>query len=1044
MASRESYTAMYGSKGFLFWICAMVLASSLAAGGVAFVAGANAAVNDAEFEVTDATLSESTIIEGESVTVSATVENVGDRAGTFTAELQIDGDVVEREDVTVGPGESKEVTFSWTANEADDYEIAVSGESAGTLVVLEPADIEVDDVELSEDEILEGETVEVTVELENDGEAEGSFTAELQIDGETVDEKEVTVAPDTTEAVTFTRQFDEPGAYEIAVSGESGDTLEVKAATAEFEVDDVELSADEIFEGETVEVTAEIANDGEAEGSFTAELQIDGEMEDTADVTVDGGGVETVSFSQQFDEAGEYAIAVSGQSAGQLTVQPEPEPDLSVTRATLSESTITEGESVTVSATVENDGDAPGSLELELFVNETVEDDANVSVNPGEEEIVTFDFLPEEAGEYAITVNDEHAGTLSVKTPADLELTDANVDTDAILVGSSTEVTAEIANHGDRDGDMVVDLEVDGNISKSRTVTVTGGASKTVSFLEQFDDPGEYDVSVNSVNAGTVTVETPANLTVTNASLEPHAVVEGESVTVSATVENDGDREGDLRAELVVDGEIENSTTVSLGGHETETITFTYTPGDADEDGHEIAVNDASAGFLDVLEPADISVVNASLDSESIEEGESVQVTADIENVGEVAGTTTVRLQVDDETVESSNVTVDSNATETETFTRTFDEPGEYNLSVESIDVGVVTVEESSSGSPSGPVSTTPITTPDPPSDDPQGDEPGPSDDPQGDEPESSEPTDEGDEEPIDVEPTINRTETSDAVTVRIENATDDSVVVPVDLAGPETVQPSLSLSSLEIDPAGDREAFAVTVSQPVVDPGDRPAVPRGDVLAYVDLDTDLDANATTDATLRFELDRTAIPDGLTPENVAVLRYADGEWTADGVAHDVVESGNTEDVHRVRLPELSPVTVVALEPGTVEVLDADVPADWVRAGHETELHVTARNPGDLPATRTLVLEADGNPVEEWDVSLDAGETTTVEFTFTPTRGGTLTLEGTDAGTLAVGDGDDEVAADRDATSTDIPGFGPIVAVFALLIAALAVHVRRSH
>ena len=941
MASRESYTAMYGSKGFVFWICATVLASSLAAGGVAFAAGADAAVNDAEFEVTDAALSDSTIIEGESVTVNATVENVGDRAGTFTAELHVEEEVKEREDVAVGPAKSKEVTFSWTANEADEYEIAVSGQSAGTLVVLEPAEIEVEDVELSDDEILEGETVEVTAELENDGEAEGSFTAEFQIDGETVDEEEVTVGPATTEAVTFSHQFDEPGEYAIAVSGESGDTLEVKAATAEFEVDDVELSADEIFEGETVEVTAEIANDGEAEGSYTAELQIDGEMEDTADVTVDGGSAETVSFSQQFDEAGEYEIAVSGQSAGQLTVKPEPEPDLSVTRATLSESTITEGESGTVNATVENDGDAPGSLELELFVNETVEDDASVSVDPGDEEIVTFDFLPEEAGEYAITVNDEHAGTLSV--------------------------------------------------------------------------------------------ETPANLTVTNASLETHVVVEGESVTVSATVENDGDREGDLRTELVVDGEVENSTTVSLGGHETETITFTYTPGDADEDEHEIAVNDASAGFLDVLEPADISVVTASLDAESIEEGESVQVTADIENVGEVAGSTTARFQVDDETVETSNVTVGPNATETATFTRTFDEPGEYNLSVESIDVGVVTVEESSSGSPSGPVSTTPITTPDPPSDGPQEDEP-----------ESSEPTDDGDEEPIDVGPSMNRTETSDTVTVRIENATDDSVVVPVDLAGPETVQPSLSLSSLEIDPAGDREAFAVTVLQPEVGPGDRSAVPRGDAIAYVDLDTDLDANTTTDATLRFELDRAAIPDGLAPENVAVLRYADGEWTADGIAHDVVESGNTEDVHRVRLSELSPVAVVALEPGTVEILDADVPADWVRAGHETELHVTVRNPGDLPATRTLVLEADGDPVEEWDVSLDAGETTTVEFTFTPTRGGTLTLEGTDAGTLAVGDGDDEVAADRDATSTDIPGFGPIVAVFALLTAALAVHVRRSH
>jgi len=71
------------------------------------------------------------------VTITATVENTGNEAGTFTAELQIDGEPVDTEDVEVPAGETREVTFAYTFEEAGEYDITVNGVTAGSVTASE-------------------------------------------------------------------------------------------------------------------------------------------------------------------------------------------------------------------------------------------------------------------------------------------------------------------------------------------------------------------------------------------------------------------------------------------------------------------------------------------------------------------------------------------------------------------------------------------------------------------------------------------------------------------------------------------------------------------------------------------------------------------------------------------------------------------------------------------------------------------------------------------------------------------------------------------
>ncbi|WP_161609728.1 CARDB domain-containing protein [Halorubrum kocurii] len=250
-----------------------------------------------------------------------------------------------------------------------------------------------------------------------------------------------------------------------------------------------------------------------------------------------------------------------------------------------------------------------------------------------------------------------------------------------------------------------------------------------------------------------------------------------------------------------------------------------------------------------------------------------------------------------------------------------------------------------------------------------------------------------------------------------------------------------MSLSALTIDTAGDNGAFGLTVERPTADPGERRAAPRGSALGYIEIGSTLTATNTSAATLRFDVDRDALPDGLGPEDVAVMRYADGEWTTEEVTHTV-----DGDAHSATMPNAAPVAVVALEPGSVDVVESEVPADRVRAGYETTLRATVENPGDRPANRTLTVTMAGERVAERDVSLRPGESATLRIAFEPVEGGTVSLDGTETGSVNLF-GDAEETTDTEetpdtATESNAPGFGLTAAALAVIAAALAVRVGR--
>ena len=93
----------------------------------------------AEFEIISMNIKPMDAVAGETVSITAVVENIGGSEGTYAAILSVDGVPVEAKEVPMTAGSSKVITFSLVKDSAGTYEIGVGGLKS-TLIVREEAE----------------------------------------------------------------------------------------------------------------------------------------------------------------------------------------------------------------------------------------------------------------------------------------------------------------------------------------------------------------------------------------------------------------------------------------------------------------------------------------------------------------------------------------------------------------------------------------------------------------------------------------------------------------------------------------------------------------------------------------------------------------------------------------------------------------------------------------------------------------------------------------------------------------------------------------
>ncbi len=236
----------------------------------------------------------------------------------------------------------------------------------------------------------------------------------------------------------------------------------------------------------------------------------------------------------------------------------------------------------------------------------------------------------------------------------------------------------------------------DGFIQSADSVTFDGEMwQATVSDLDTFE-PQDVNLVLETGQSSTETTHEDVPMVSPQAAFDisnlehPEEVTVGESFEVSLDVENTGTQSGSTTIELSI-GDISESQTVDLDVGESQTVTFeptAFSGGDYSvvvsetESGNELT---GSITFNAEAEP-DFELSNLQAPS-SVVTGNAMQVSVDVENVGDGAGITDLTLDVGGTTA-TNTVQLDAGASTTVTFTIVAPAPGDYTASVTESNTG--------------------------------------------------------------------------------------------------------------------------------------------------------------------------------------------------------------------------------------------------------------------------------------------------------------------------------------------------------------------
>ena len=343
-------------------------------------------------------------------------------------------------------------------------------------------------------------------------------------------------------------------------------TVNVTSEEPQFDVD-ITNATDTATEGEEVEVTAEINNSGDADGSQIVYLQEpDGKIADSKEVALDAGKNKKVNLTWK---------TTSGDaiSDGQLTVQSDDDDD--ATNVTVFESGSAgeprfivdiekdfyqvdfEDDTANLNVDVENVGNASGTQDIGLFnFDGALVDVSEVKLDPGKTKTVKLVWAPDEeyAGETdtvkVASADDSDTATVDVNDSIALEsffkMDIRSVD-DPVEEGKPLNVDARIENTGGiKDTQLIALYDVDGNVVDVREFTLE--ANETTTRNLTWSDPADLDpeadneIAVRSEDDGdTQSVDIASQLLVR--AFEAERDADGTVTVENVKVENVGDEE---------------------------------------------------------------------------------------------------------------------------------------------------------------------------------------------------------------------------------------------------------------------------------------------------------------------------------------------------------------------------------------------------------------------------------------------------------------------------------------------------------------------
>jgi len=172
-----------------------------------------------------------------------------------------------------------------------------------------------------------------------------------------------------------------------------------------YTLSELSITPAAVESGKPVTVTVKVTNAALEAGTYDAVLKVNGVTQESKSVNVAASGSATVSFTVTKTTAGTYTVAV-GDLSGSFKVTAA---NISVTKVELSKTTVKADETVTVTVTLENTGNASGTYPLKLTLDGSEKQSESVTVAAGATTTKTYTVSSSVTGQHTVATGSQSA-----------------------------------------------------------------------------------------------------------------------------------------------------------------------------------------------------------------------------------------------------------------------------------------------------------------------------------------------------------------------------------------------------------------------------------------------------------------------------------------------------------------------------------------------------------------------------------------------------------------------------------------------------------
>ncbi len=358
-----------------------------------------------------------------------------------------------------------------------------------------------------------------------------------------------------------------------------------------------------------------------------------------------------------------------------ITTSVSGQAEFNITGVTVSPDSVKEGETVTITATVTNTGDVEGSYTLVLKINNEIEREEVIEdLASGSSETVTFTVTRDMADDYIVDLNGS-PGHFTVKTSFWAMFPPYLWAILGAIVGVLILFIIVLAVMPPRKKQA-------GTIPKA-TKAGRGGPPPATPMPTPMPTPFPT-LTPGPMAAPHAAPTARATFSVSNLTITPNQVREGEPVTISAIVTNNGAESGKYSLVLRIGGVVEGITEITLASGTSQLATSTITKDTAGD--YYVEIDGLGGTFTVIpLQPAHFTLSNLVIAPERVKQGESITISAVVTNTGEVTGSYSVVLKIKGTVEAIEEVNIGPGGSQRVAFDITKDTPGFYNVDLEGL-----------------------------------------------------------------------------------------------------------------------------------------------------------------------------------------------------------------------------------------------------------------------------------------------------------------------------------------------------------------------